>query len=117
MADNLIADGRPADIRQLNSDLQAIRDDVRDRTVTDYAALGRFELFLFAAITTVLVVRGLLAATNYPQVGGGGLHIAHVLWGGLLLGAAVVLSTTGLGTRVRARAAFIGGVGFWPLLQ
>ena len=89
-----------------------VRDDVGDRTITDYAALARFELFLFTAIATVLVVRGFLAATGYPQVGGGGLHIAHVLWGGLLMGTAVVLSTTGLGTRVRTRSAFIGGIGF-----
>jgi hypothetical protein len=112
VADDILRDGRPADLSQLAEDIQAIRDDVIDRTVTDYAALARFEVFLLAAIATVLTVRGLLAATNYPQVGGGGLHIAHVLWGGLLLGTAVVLSTTGLGTRVRTRAAFIGGIGF-----
>lgn len=112
MADDILRDGRPSDLSQLADDMQAIRDEVIDRTTTDYAALSRFEIFLFAAIATVLTVRGLLAATNYPQVGGGGLHIAHVLWGGLLLGSAVVLSTTGLGTRVRARAAFIGGIGF-----
>jgi hypothetical protein len=112
VADDILRDGRPADLSELAEEIQAIRDDVIDRTVTDYAALARFEIFLLAAIATVLTVRGLLAATNYPQVGGGGLHIAHVLWGGLLLGTAVVLSTTGLGTRVRSRAAFIGGIGF-----
>jgi hypothetical protein len=92
--------------------IPAVRDDGGGRTGTDFSALARFELFLFAAIATVLIVRGFLAATGYPQVGGGGLHIAHVLWGGLLLGTAVVLSTTGLGSRVRGFSAFIGGIGF-----
>ena len=39
---------------------------------------------------TVIVVRSALAATGYPKLGGGELHIAHVLWGGLFLfGAAL----------------------------
>jgi hypothetical protein len=39
---------------------------------------------------TVIVVRSALAATGYPRLGGGELHIAHVLWGGLFLfGAAL----------------------------
>ncbi len=93
-------------------EIQAIHNDTRNRTVTDYAALARFELFLFTAIATVLIVRGFLAATGYPRIGGGGLHIAHVLWGGLLLGVSVVLATTGVGSRVHSRSAFIGGIGF-----
>ncbi|MTD13046.1 hypothetical protein GIS00_03680 [Nakamurella sp. YIM 132087] len=80
--------------------------------VQDTAALHRFEVFLFTAVATVLVVRAYLAATGYPQVGGKELHIAHVLWGGLLLGIAVVTSIIGQGTRVHTRAAFIGGIGF-----
>ena len=48
----------------------------------------RHTLIWFAA--TVITVRLALAATGYPQLGGGELHIAHVLWGGLLLfGAAL----------------------------
>lgn len=72
----------------------------------------RFKIFLFVAIATVLVTRGLLAATGYPKVGTGELHIAHVLWGGLLLGAAVVILLIGMGTQVRTWAAFIAGIGF-----
>jgi len=32
-----------------------------------------------SGVATVLVTRGYLAATGYPKIGGGGLHIAHVL--------------------------------------
>ncbi len=69
-------------------------------------------MFLFSAVATVLVVRTLLAVAGYPQVGGGGLHVAHVLWGGLLMGVAIVVMEIFPGTLVRIRAAFIGGIGF-----
>ncbi len=80
--------------------------------VRDSQALARFELFLGTAIATVLVVRSALAATGYPQVGGNGLHVAHVLYGGLLMGAAIVTVEILPGTRARLHAAFIGGIGF-----
>ena len=40
------------------------------------------ELFLVAAVCAVLGIRAFLAAAGYPQIGGSGLHIAHMLWGG-----------------------------------
>jgi hypothetical protein len=78
----------------------------------DVRALARFEAFLFAAVATVLVVRSLLAVAGYPQVGGAGLHVAHVLWGGLLMAIAIVLVEIFPGTQVRLRAALLGGIGF-----
>ena len=39
------------------------------------------ETFFIASITSILVIRLFLAATGYPQLGGQGLHIAHMLWG------------------------------------
>jgi hypothetical protein len=80
--------------------------------VRDSQALGRFELFLGTAVATVLVVRSALAATGYPQVGGNGLHVAHVLYGGLLMGIAIASVEILPGTRARLHAALIGGVGF-----
>jgi hypothetical protein len=46
-------------------------------------------LLSFAA--SVSVTRLFLELTGYPQLGGGSLHIAHVLWGGLLLFIAALL--------------------------
>lgn len=83
-----------------------------DDAPRDLRALVRFDLFLFTAVATVLVIRTALAVTGYPQVGSGGLHIAHVLWGGLLMAVAIVLVEIFPGTRIRFRAAFIGGIGF-----
>ncbi|MGI8668195.1 MAG: hypothetical protein ACR2N4_19560 [Jatrophihabitans sp.] len=78
----------------------------------DDRALARLGMFLLSAVAAVLVVRTLLAVAGYPQVGGGGLHVAHVLWGGLLMGVAIVLMEIFPGTLVRIRAAFVGGIGF-----
>jgi len=84
-----------------------------DRHYTgDRAALGRFETFFFAAISTVVLVRAFLIVTGYPKVGGHGLHVAHVLWGGLFMGAAIAIAMIYPGSRWRHRAAIIGGVGF-----
>ena len=67
---------------------------------------------LVCAIVTVLVIRLQLWITNYPQLGGGRLHIAHLLWGGLLMLIAVGLLLSYHGPRVRRTGAVLGGVGF-----
>ena len=56
--------------------------------------------------------RGFLAATGYPQVGGSKLHIAHVLWGGLLLLAGLLSTLAFLSPAAKPVAAVVGGVGF-----
>lgn len=78
----------------------------------DHRALARFEIFLFSAVATVLLIRTFLAVAGYPQVGGNGLHVAHVLWGGLLMALAIAMMEISPGTLVRLRAAMLGGVGF-----
>jgi len=40
---------------------------------------------LISFATSVTLTRLFLALTGYPRLGGGELHIAHALWGGLLL--------------------------------
>ena len=62
------------------------------------------------AVATVLFTRALLAATGYPQVGGSSLHIAHVLWGGLLLLAALISALAFISPAVLPVAAVVGGV-------
>jgi hypothetical protein len=55
------------------------------------AVLVLLSVISFAA--TVVGVRLFLELTGYPQVGGGQLHIAHLLWGGLamMIGLFIVL--------------------------
>lgn len=60
---------------------------------------------------SVAITRLFLQATGYPQVGGATLHIAHLLWGGLLLFLALAVVLI-LGNRWAYRvAAIMGGVG------
>ncbi len=70
------------------------------------------DLFLISAVGTIIVIRLQLWATNYPKLGGGGLHIAHLLWGGLFMMIALGLALSFLGRTWRKPAAFLGGVGF-----
>ena len=62
--------------------------------VRNSAAGELLELFLVAAVASVLAIRAFLAATGYPQLGGDGLHIAHMLWGGGLMLVALLLLFT-----------------------
>jgi len=70
------------------------------------------ETFLVSAVAAVLAVRFFLGLTGYPRLGGGGLHIAHMLWGGALMVAAVLMLLAYLGHRIRRLAAVLGGLGF-----
>jgi len=76
----------------------------------DRPTLG--DTFLIVAALTVLALRVYLAAAHYPQLGGDGLHIAHVLWGGLLMAIAIGILLSLLSPQSQLIAAVIGGVGF-----
>jgi hypothetical protein len=75
-------------------------------------ARDQLELFLLSAATSLLAVRFYLYLTGYPQIGSGGLHIAHMLWGGALMLAALVVALSFLGARTQRVVAVVGGVGF-----
>lgn len=80
--------------------------------VRNVRATTHLVLFVVAAVSTVLITRMFLALTGYPQIGGGGLHIAHVLFGGILMLVAMFLLLSYIGPVVRPIAAFVGGIGF-----
>jgi len=71
-----------------------------------------FERFLIAAVATVLGVRFFLDISGYPKIGGGGLHIAHMLWGGLLMLVALLFLLNYLNKALFSLSAVLGGVGF-----
>ena len=60
---------------------------------------------------TVVATRTYLEWTGYPQIGGGELHIAHLLWGGLALFIAGLLPLIFANRRVYDWAAVLSGVG------
>lgn len=83
-----------------------------------YSGGGSFvQAMVVTAVATILVTRAYLAATGYPQVGGGTLHIAHALWGGAAMTVAIVLLLSFIGRRVRRLSVIIGGIGLGLFLD
>ena len=90
---------------------------IRIKTPIRSADRELVDSFLVSAIATLLVIRIYLEASDYPQLGGGGLHIAHVLWGGLGMLLAIVLLLVFLASTTRHVAAVVGGVGFGAFID
>lgn len=82
------------------------RRPVRRERAEEYLLLT---LVSFAA--TVIATRWFLELTGFPRIGGGELHIAHALWGGLLLFAASLVAIVWSGHLVFRIAAVLAGVG------
>lgn len=81
-------------------------------------AVQHLTTFVVAAVSTILLTRLYLALTGYPQIGGDtGLHVAHVLPGGLLMLVAMWLQFSYIGPGPRAAAALVGGAGFGLFLD
>jgi hypothetical protein len=66
---------------------------------------------LVAFSVTVIVTRVYLQLTGFPQLGNGVLHIAHALWGGLLLIIAVLLPLAYSNRWAIQTSALLGGIG------
>ena len=75
------------------------------------------EVFLVCAISSVLVIRLFLHLTGYPQIGNSTLHIAHMLWGGLLMLVAIILHLSFIGRRIELWTAILGGIGFGTFID
>ena len=84
----------------------------RSRAVRSFDVGQRQDLFLIAAVTTVVVIRLQLWVTNYPSLSPGKLHIAHLLWGGVFMTASIWMLASYIGRRLVAPAVILGGVGF-----
>jgi hypothetical protein len=75
------------------------------------------ERFLISAVVAVLLIRAYLTATGFPQIGGHGLHIAHMLFGGIGMLVALLTSLVFLGPRPRIFASIVGGAGFGAFID
>lgn len=75
-------------------------------------ASEQLDIFLISAIGSLLAVRFFLHLTHYPQIGGGGLHIGHMLWGGLFMLSSITISLSFIGLRMQRLSALLGGIGF-----
>lgn len=75
------------------------------------------EIFLVSAVSAILAIRLFLKVMGYPRIEAGALHIAHMLWGGLLMLAAIVILLSFLGKTAHLLSAFVGGVGFGTFID
>lgn len=85
--------------------------------VRNLDALFHLEVFIVCAVASILVIRLFLHLTGYPQIGNSTLHIAHMLWGGLLMLVAIIMLFSFIGRRVEMWAAIIGGIGFGTFID
>jgi hypothetical protein len=77
------------------------RDHAESYLLTSLVAFG----------VTVIITRVFLQLTGFPQIGDSVLHIAHALWGGLLLFIAVLLPLALANRWAIQASALLGGIG------
>ncbi len=83
-----------------------MRDPVRRQGGETYILVT-----LLSFAISVVLIRIFLELTGYPQLGGGSLHIAHVLWGGLLLFIAALLPLLYANRWVYTSGSILAGLG------
>ena len=85
---------------------------IRFRSPVKRAGAERYQLItLISFAASVILTRVYLELTGFPQLGNGVLHIAHVLWGGLLLFVAALLPTLIANRWVYKLSALLSGIG------
>ncbi len=87
-------------------DHRRIQSPVRRERASHYLLLT---LLSFAA--SVSITRLFLYLTGYPQIGSGELHIAHVLWGGLILFVATLFPLLYANRWALSVSAILSGIG------
>ena len=90
----------------MNRDFLKIHSAVRRNQAESYILIS-----LIAFASTVIITRAFLQLTGFPQVGNSVLHIAHALWGGLLLIVAAYLPLVFANRWAFQASALLGGIG------
>jgi hypothetical protein len=75
------------------------------------------ENFFISAVFSIVFIRVVLSATGFPQLGGEGYHIAHMLWGGMLMLTSIIVLLSYLSKNSRHLAATLGGLGFGAFID
>lgn len=90
----------------MNRVMSQVRSPVKRQSAEHYLLIM---LLSFAA--SISITRLFLELTGYPQVGGGKLHIAHMLWGGLMLFIASLIPLIFANRWTYRVGALLSGVG------
>ena len=93
------------------------RTEPRHFFIRNLDAWPYLEIFLVTAVVAVLGIRVFLELVGYPKLAYGRLHVAHMLWGGLLMLAAIVLLLTFLSKTVHRLASALAGLGFGAFID
>jgi hypothetical protein len=89
-----------------------INDQKRTRSAVRRDHAGDYVLTTLVAFgVTVFLTRAFLQLTGFPQIGNSVLHIAHALWGGLLLFVAVLLPLAYANHWAIRASALLSGIG------
>jgi hypothetical protein len=118
--EKVVEEARPqiaAALKQVNAELQELIQMAENSQGTVRAAVKRAQAETYLLISlaafagSVIVTRQFLSMTGYPQIGNSVLHIAHALWGGLLLLVAVLLPLLLANGWSFALSALLSGLG------
>ncbi|HVA96635.1 MAG TPA: hypothetical protein VND99_03190 [Candidatus Acidoferrales bacterium] len=90
---------------------------LKDVFIRNIEATSYRENFIVAAVVSVFGIRIFLHFTHYPQLGGGNYHIAHILWGGFFMMAAILILLSYLNEKTAMLAAILGGIGFGAFID
>ena len=90
----------------MNRLISRVRQPVKRESAEQYLLLT-----LLSFALSVTLTRLFLSLSGYPQIGDGELHIAHMLWGGLLLFGAALLPLVWANRWVYTAGALLAGAG------
>jgi hypothetical protein len=90
----------------MNRLVSRVRQPVKREDAEHYLLLT-----LLSFALSVTLTRLFLSLSGYPQIGGGELHIAHMLWGGLLLFVAALLPLVLANRWIYSAGALLAGAG------
>lgn len=89
----------------------------KDLFIRNLEADTYLENFIISAIVSVFSIRIFLLLADYPQLGGGIYHIAHIIWGGFFMLMALVILLSFMSQKAMAVAAVLGGIGFGAFID
>lgn len=85
--------------------------------IRNLEAQSYYENFFISAVLSIFVIRIFLRITDYPILGTGDFHIAHILWGGFFMMAALIILFSFLSQRALVIASIVGGIGFGAFID